>query len=118
MVSLLSSTCRADWIYSVRVTYHGKEIEATKTNALFLNYPNDMMSGLFVDVDEENYLYIHGDSPTFDQMAVTAINEGIHQITMPENVDLTAYPHNCVVGSLARFTVQAAEEIAREACEG
>lgn len=101
----------------MKLKYDGEIIEATPNNAFFFNYPNDMMSGLFVDVDEENYLYIHGDSPSYDKMAMTAINEGIHQITMPDEVDMTEYPHNCVVGSLARFTVQAAEEIAREACE-
>lgn len=101
----------------MRFKYDGKSLEGNKTNTFIFNYPNDMTNGVFVDVDEENYLYIHADSSTFKDVVRSAINEGIHQITMPENVDLTEYPHNCVVGSLGRFTVQAAEDIAREACE-
>lgn len=102
----------------MRFKYGDVSVEGNKTNTFLFNYANDMMSGIFVDVDDENYFFIHNGSASYEDAARCAINEGIHQITMPENVDLTEYPHNCVVGSLARFTVQAAEDIAREAAEG
>lgn len=99
----------------MKLNYEGELIEANETNTFFLNYPNNMMSGLYVDVDAENYLFIHADSEKFDEVAIPAINEGIMQITMPENVNLNDVPHCFVVASLGRFTVQTAEWITKEA---
>lgn len=99
----------------MKLSYEGELIEANANNSFFLNYPNDMMSGLYVDVDAENYLFIHADSERFDEVAIPGINEGIRQITMPENVNLSDVPHCYVMQSLARFTVQTAEVICQEA---
>lgn len=86
------------------------EFQAGPENAMLLAYPNDMMDGLFVDVDEERFCFIGADSENFAELKEAAISDGIPIGNVGEEADLTEYPHNLVIQSLGRFVVDAAEE--------
>lgn len=86
------------------------EIHAGPDNAMLLAYPNDMMDGLFIDLDD-NYCFIQADTSGFDQLKEVVLAEGIPVGHVEEDADLDEYPHCYVVESLGRFVVQAAEEV-------
>jgi hypothetical protein len=43
---------------------------------MLLAYPNDMMDGLFIDLDD-NYCFIQADTSGFDQLKEVVLAEGI-----------------------------------------
>lgn len=78
-------------------------------NAIILTYPNDMMNGMFVDMDEQ-YCFIQADSDAYEDILEKAREEGIPEAEVGDQADLTEYPHCYVIQSLARFVMDAAEE--------
>jgi len=88
------------------------EFHAGPENAMILVYPNDMMDGFFVDL-EDNYCFISAMSEGFAHLKEVAIAEGIPIGHVGEDADLDEYPHQYVINSLGHFVVQAAEEILR-----
>lgn len=85
------------------------EFYAGPENSMLLVYPNDMMDGLFVDLDE-NYCFIQADTDGFDQLKEQCLSEGIPIGEVGDDADLDKHPHNLVIESLGRFVLDAAEE--------
>jgi hypothetical protein len=86
------------------------DIIAGPENAMLLAYPNDMMDGLFIDLDDQ-YCFIQADTDGFDQLKEVVLAEGIPIGEVGEDADFNEYPHCHVVESLGHFVVQAAEEV-------
>lgn len=85
------------------------EFEAGPENSMLLSYPNDMLDGLFVDLDDR-YAFIGALTDGFDQLKETCIAEGIPIGTVEEGFNEDAYPHMLVIKSVGKFVVEAAEE--------
>lgn len=85
------------------------QYEATNDNAVYMRYPNNMMNGLYVDMDDE-YLFLSEHSEFFNTVITAALLQGI------PTVEVSGYhaaepPHCYVIASLGRFVASSAEEI-------
>lgn len=83
--------------------------EANPDNANILIYPNDLMDGLFVDLDKE-YCFVPKFLPGYVEVETIALGIGIQQIEVV-HYDLTEAPHCWVVNALARCTVAGFEAL-------
>jgi len=94
------------------IGFNGEHHEVDDEHIAVLLYPNDMMNGLFIDLDD-NYAFVSAWQPEADEFIAEAIGQGVEQYELGEDadIDLTAPPHCWVVASLARLVVKSAEEL-------
>lgn len=94
------------------IGYNGEQHDIPDENVAVLLYPNDMMNGLFIDLDD-NYVFVSAWQTGSDEFIAEAISLGAEQYELGEDaeIDWTAPPHAWVVASLARLVVKSAEEL-------
>lgn len=94
------------------IGFNGEQHDLDDNHVAVLHYPNDMMDGLFLDMDE-NYAFISAWQPGSDEFIAEALGQGAQEYELGDDadIDLTAPPHCWVVASLARLVVKSAEEI-------
>lgn len=92
------------------------EIDCTPDNTFVLRYPNDILNGVIIDLDD-NYAFISDHTAGTDQLELDLENEGIETIEIEEGVDLTDAPHAWVVQSVIRLVIREAEIVCEEAAE-
>lgn len=90
----------------------GQEYDLPPENWAILHYPNDMMDGLFVDMDDD-YCFVSAHQPGAAEFIETAREGGAEDYQLGEDaqIDFTEPPHCWVVASLARLVVRSAEEL-------
>jgi len=88
------------------------QIEANRDNTWILKYPNDMLNGVIVDLDE-NYAFIsaHEGREGYGALVQGLLDEGVEVVEIASDVDLTCPPHAWVVQSLVRAVQRGAEEL-------
>lgn len=94
------------------IGFNGEHHDVPDENVALLMYPNDMMNGLFIDMDD-NYAFISAHQTGSDEFIAEAVGMGAEQYELGDDaeIDLTAPPHCWVVASLARLVVKSAEEL-------
>lgn len=90
---------------------HGREIN--QENACILSYPNDLLDGIFVDVDENTYAFISAHSPGYQALTEQLQEVGVQWFDLSdrEDVHYTEQPHSWVVESVGRMVVASAESL-------
>jgi hypothetical protein len=89
--------------------FDGSQYEANPTNSIVLCYENDMMNGLYIDMDDD-YAFVSADEEFYPELALTAVHEGILVVDV-ESFDAEDAPHCWVINALVRATIQTAEDI-------
>lgn len=91
-------------------------IETNPDNTFILRYPNDMLDGVIIDLDE-NYAYIPKavDPEHYAEVEAQLCEEGIDIVVMADDVDMAEAPHCWVIQSMLKAVVRGAEEIAKNA---
>lgn len=84
------------------------EIVATADNAYFLSYENDLLDGLFVDLDKQ-YLFLSKHVPEFPGIEAVARAEGIGDVKYSGDIRLDESPHHHVVRTLGNYVLFTAE---------
>ena len=94
----------------MRITIGEDEYQATPNNAYIMYYDNDILNGLYVDLDEE-YLFLSAHHRFYNKLEIEkrATSAGILTCQMHGEVDMTQPPHCYVMGGLGRFIAQSAE---------
>lgn len=92
----------------------GEDIEANRENSFILRYHNDLLNCLYIDIDDESYGTVSAHHPTFAQVLELCRMEGIEDIPVERDVDLSDVPHLWVVSALGRHLADQAEEIANQ----
>ena len=87
----------------------GFEYNANATNSLIFCYENEMMNGLYIDMDDD-YAFISADEEFYPELALTAVSEGIRVIDV-EQFDEVDAPHCWILNALGRLVVCGAEEL-------
>lgn len=82
-----------------------KLVEATPFNAHFLYYDNDILNGMYVDL-ETSYCFFSAHTEVFQELADKAMAHGItgYQFEAGQ-YDLNEEPHKYVVHALANMVV-------------
>jgi len=88
------------------------QIETNPDNTFILRYPNDMLDGVIIDLDE-NYAFIPkvDDPEGYEQLEADLAAEGIETVIMEPDVDMTQPPHCWVIQSMARSVIKSAEAL-------
>ena len=97
----------------MKLRYNGEVIEANAENTVILHYPNDIMNGLYVDMDD-TYCFVHADAPGYYEAIHEAIAEGVAVMAFNEEeatLGLSDVPTCYVVSSLQRFLLATVEEM-------
>lgn len=84
------------------------ELELTPENTYIVSYPNDIMDGVLIDLDD-NYAFISAHTPGYDSFLDQLDDEGIGYFAI-EEFDPEEYPHKWVLQSIARLIVKVAED--------
>lgn len=84
------------------------EIELTPDNTYIVSYPNDIMDGVLIDLDD-NYAFISAHTPGYDSLLDQLDEEGVGWYSV-EEFDEDEYPHKWVLQSIGRLIVKAAED--------
>lgn len=94
------------------IGFNGEHHEVDDEHIAILHYPNYMMNGLFIDLDD-NYAFISAWQEGADEFIAEAMAQGVEEYELGEDaeIDLTTPPHCWVVASLARLVVRSAEEL-------
>lgn len=88
------------------------QLELTPENSYIVMYPNDIMDGVLIDLDE-NYAFISAHSEGYKALADQLEYEGVEVYDLTqEELDLDQAPHSWVLASLARLIIHEAEVIA------
>lgn len=97
------------------IGFNGEHHDVPDENVALLMYPNDMMNGLFIDLDA-NYSFVSAWQTGSDEFIAEAISLGAEQYELGEDteIDLTTPPHCWVVQSLSRLVIKSAEELLYE----
>lgn len=83
--------------------------DATPENAYILEYPNDFMNGLFVDLDDD-YFFVPSFVPGYVEVETQALGIGIPKIEIVE-YNLSEPPHLWVASALGRCVVGQFEQL-------
>ncbi len=97
----------------MKISYNEVDYDVTQDNAAVLTYPNDMMNGIYIDLDD-SYMFISSFSADYEALAEDAVASGVYEIEVNDDFDPEETPHCYVINSLARFTVQAANDMLGE----
>lgn len=93
------------------IGFNGEHHEVDDEHIAVLLYPNDMMNGLFIDLDD-NYAFISAWQEGADEFIAEAIGEGVEQYELGgSEIDLTTPPHCWVMQSLVKLVIRSAEEL-------
>jgi len=87
---------------------HG-EFDAVPENSIVLSYPNELLDGMYVDLDDR-YAFLSAQTEGFDQIKEQALSEGIPFADVAEGFDENVYPHLLVIKAVGNFVVEAAEQ--------
>lgn len=90
---------------------HG-EIDCNPDNTYILQYPNDMLNGVIIDLDD-NYAFIPqvDDGVNYNGFQAQLAAEGIETVVLGEDVDMTEPPHCWVLQSMIKCVVKSAEAL-------
>lgn len=93
------------------------QIETNPDNTFILRYPNDMLDGVIIDLDE-NYAFIPKsvDSDQYFGLEAQLCEEGIDVVVITD-ADMTEAPHCWVMQSMVKAVIQGAEVICKEAAQ-
>lgn len=95
----------------INFNVNGIAYQVDNDSAVVMRYPNDMLDGLYVDIDEHRMLFVPKYYQDGDRVVASAVDMGIPEVLVPEGVDLDDEPHCYVVSSLAQIVIQSAEEL-------
>jgi hypothetical protein len=92
------------------LSFNGETREFDDDHIAVLYYPNDLMNGLFIDMDE-NYAFISAWGGNDDFIA-EAVAQGAPEYELGDvEIDFTEPPHCWVMRSLIKLVVMSAEEL-------
>lgn len=88
------------------------DFDISPENTYILKYPNDLMDGIFIDLDDA-YAFISRWTKDYKKAKKVVKGLGIQTFDMTEvaEINLTDPPHLWVVSSLGRIIVEGAEQI-------
>lgn len=93
------------------IGFNGEQHDVDEDHIAVLRYPNDMMDGLFIDLDE-NYAFVSAHQPGADEFISEALGMGVEEYELGDvEIDFTQPPHCWVLQSLVRLVVKSAEEL-------
>lgn len=84
------------------------EIDCTPDNTYIVSYPNDLLDGVLIDLDD-NYAFISAHTPGYSELLDELDTEGIESFQMDEDTDMSVQPHCWVMKSVGRLIVAEAE---------
>lgn len=89
------------------------ELEATPENTWIVMYPNDIMDGIIIDLDDQ-YAFISAHTPGYAELLDELDKEGVETVCVAEDNDLSQPPHSWIINSIARLVVHEAEMVIDE----
>jgi hypothetical protein len=93
----------------------GQSYEADVENCAVLHYDNDILDGLYIDLDETYaFVTLHEESHVYP--ILQAGEMGVVDYFQEGEIDYTQPPHCYVVASVGRIIAASAEMICEEAC--
>lgn len=93
------------------IGFNGEQHDVDEDHIAVLHYPNYMMNGLFIDLDD-NYAFISTWQTGADEFIAEAIALGVEEYQLGDSdIDLTAPPHCWVMQSLVKLVIRSAEEM-------
>ena len=85
------------------------EIDCTPDNTYILSYPNDLLDGVIIDLDD-NYAFISAHTPGYKDLLDELDTEGVGWFSIDEGVDMEEQPHCWVLKSISKLIVAEAEK--------
>lgn len=83
------------------------EIELTPENTYIVSYPNDIMDGVLIDLDD-NYAFISAHTTGYAELLDELDREGVGYFSI-EEFDENEPPHSWLLQSLGKIIVKEAE---------
>lgn len=97
----------------MRINACGEQIDATPDNATWLHYSgNDLLDGLYVDIDDERYAYINRWSKMGDRLLQQCMIERIPIVALDPEIDMSEAPHTWIVDMACGQLASIAELVA------
>lgn len=84
-------------------------LELTPNNSLILSYPNDILDGVYVDLDD-NYCFISAHTPGYADLLNGLDDECVGYVNF-ENVDNNEEPHCYVIKALGQLMLADLEDM-------
>ena len=94
----------------MKINYgEGSEMELTPDNTYILQYPNDILDGVMIDVGDQ-YAFISAHTEGYRELLDELDGLGVGWYSV-EHTDMTEPPHNWVLKSLSSLVVRTAEDL-------
>lgn len=106
----------------MNINYGGKSLELTPDNSIIVRYRNDILNGVYVDVDEDSYAFISEHDAGWEAVEQELVNDEVGFWDEEDCIEEGAInygeaPHLYVMNSVARLIVAEATKICEEASE-
>lgn len=85
------------------------ELELTPDNTYIVSYPNDLMDGILIDIDDQ-YAFISAHTEGYGEVLDQLDQEGVGYFSV-EEFDPSEPPHSWLLQSLSKLIVQNAEDL-------
>lgn len=87
------------------------EVTMNQDNTAIIMYRNDLLDGIFVDVDKDNYAFVSAHSEGYDDLADRLEEAGVPIFDFTEQeVDLSQPPHSWIVDAIGRLIISSVEK--------
>jgi len=92
------------------------EFDLNRENATIVSYPNDLMDGVYVDLDTE-YFFISAHTTGYAELLERMDDEGIGYCGFEGELYQGEEPHCYIITALSKLVVATAEQACQEAVD-
>lgn len=92
------------------------EFDLNRENATIVSYPNDLLDGVYVDLDTE-YFFISAHTPGYDELLARMDDENVGYCGFEGELCQGDEPHCFIITALSKLIVATAEQACQESVD-